>query len=426
MDLKQLAILGGVPILDGLSPYKSIGQEEKDAVIAVLDSQCLSGFYGSPSPEFLGGPKIRQFEGKWCERYGCDYAVSVNSATSGLIAAMGAIGVSPGDEVIVPPWTMSATVMAPLFYGAIPVFADIELETFCIDPNEVSKAITSKTRAILAVNLFGHPAQLDRLRHIADQNGIYLIEDNSQSPLGMEHTKYCGTVGDIGVFSLNYHKHIHSGEGGMCVTDNLELAQRLQFIRNHGENLVESEGITDSVNLIGQNLRMTEMSAAVGIAQLDRIDEHVTKREWIAESLSRGTEDLEGWQVPVVREGCRHNYYCWVVRYDAGQVGISRETFSKALSAEGFPHSVGYVKPLYTLPLFRDRIAIGRSGFPFNLTKRQYYDGLCPITERMHQHEAVIFEPCAWDINEAEMEQLITSLRKVHSQADKLKPLDGV
>src|SRR5262249_8722448 len=158
------------------------------------------------------------------------------SATSGLVAAMGAVGIEPGDEVIVPPTTMSATAVAPLAYGGKPGFADIEPETFGPDPAAVRAPITPRTKAIVSANLIGHPARLAELAAIAREHGLYLVEDNAQGPLAAEHGRYAGTVGDIGVFSLNYHKHIHTGEGGVCVTNDDELALRLQLIRNHGEN----------------------------------------------------------------------------------------------------------------------------------------------------------------------------------------------
>lgn len=420
----KLALLGGTPVVGQLDTYRSIGGAEVKAVTKVLESQCLSGFYGSPGPEFLGGPVVRRFEALWSERFNVQYSVSMNSNTSGLVAAMGAIGISPGDEVIVPPWSMSATAMAPIFYGGIPVFADIEDQTFCINPDEVNKQITKKTRAIIAVNLFGHPAQIAQLRELADHHGLYLIEDNAQAPLGMEYGKPCGTVGHIGIFSLNYHKHIHTGEGGMCVTDDEGLAHRLQLIRNHGENLVESEEILDITNLVGLNLRMTEMSAAVGIVQLEHIDTHVEKREQIAMTLTQGTQDLEGLVPPVVRQKCRHNYYCWVAKYDPKIVGISLSLFSEALNAEGFTNSVGYLPPLYKLPIFKKRIAIGQSGFPFSLTDHLYPNGLCPITESLHDDRVLLFEPCAWAVTDLQLEQLVGAIRKVHQQAGALTSLD--
>ena len=178
--MDELAILGGTPVLrEPLPPYKSAGQAELEAVSRVIESDCLSGFYGNWCEEFYGGPTVRAFEQAWCERFVVEHTISVNSATSGLFAAMGAIGISPGDEVIVPPYTMSATVIAPLIYGGIPVFIDIEPETFCLDPQAVRQAITPRTKAILAVNLFGHPAPLAELMSIAQEHGLKLVEDNA-------------------------------------------------------------------------------------------------------------------------------------------------------------------------------------------------------------------------------------------------------
>ena len=261
----KLAIEGGRPVIDRPLPEDtSVGADELKAVESVFARGSLSGFYGSWGEEFLGGVEVRKFEEEWARRFDIPYAVSVNSATSGLFASIGALEISPGDEVIVPPYTMSATAMAPLVYGAIPVFVDIEEDTYCLDVDAVRAAITPKTRAILAVNLFGHPARLADLASLAGEHGIALIEDNAQGPLASENGAFAGTVGDIGVFSLNYHKHIHTGEGGMCVTRDPDLALRLQAIRNHAENIVEPAGIGDAINMIGFNFRMSEMSAAVG------------------------------------------------------------------------------------------------------------------------------------------------------------------
>jgi len=423
--MTELAILGGTPVIGADLPrYRSMGQAERDAVVEVMESDCLSGFYGSPGPEFMGGPKVRAFEGAWCRRFGVGHALSVNSATSGLIAAMGAIGIAPGDEVIMPPWTMSATAMAPLIYGGLPVFADVEDETFCLDPEAVRDEITPKTKAILAVNLFGHPARLHELHAIAEANGLWLVEDNAQAPLASENGRAAGTVGHIGVFSFNFHKHIHTGEGGMCVTDDARLAHRLALIRNHGENAVEDEQGQALANIVGFNFRLTELGAAIGLAQLADIDRHVRRRERAAEALTAGLDELDGLRAPMVRDGCRHNYYCWCVRYDESAMGLSRDTFCRALAAEGFPLGVGYVRPLYLLPLFQERIAIGAEGFPFSLSNRTYPKGLCPVAERLHEKEAFLFEPCAWSLDEGAIELLVEAVAKVHRRARDLEALD--
>jgi len=414
-ETSKLAIHGGTPIIEGVMPAdSSIGESEFAAVRRVFDRGSLSGFYGSWGEEFLGGVEVKNFESAWAKQFNVPHAISVNSNTSGLYAAMGAIGISPGDEVIVPPFTMSASVMAPLIYGGIPVFVDIEPETFCLDIEKVANAITSRTKAIIVVNLFGHPAKLQELANLARSKGIYLVEDNAQGPLAMENGKYAGTIGDIGVFSLNYHKHIHTGEGGVCVTSSKELALRLQAIRNHAENIVEPASIADPVNMIGFNYRMTEMSAAVGVSQLAKVEEHVSRRQSLAEALSEGLSDLEGVTVPIVRPECRHVYYVWSTRLDENILGVSREDFSKALAAEGFPHFVGYVRPLYLLPVFQKRIAIGRDGWPFSLTENKYYKGMCPVAERMHENELLCFETCAYNVSDENIDKLIVAFRKVY------------
>jgi dTDP-4-amino-4,6-dideoxygalactose transaminase len=202
--MSQLAIRGGTPaVTRPLKPYASIGEEERLAVDQVMRDGVLSGYIGAWGEAFDGGPVVRRFETEFARVFGAVHAVAVNSNTSGLIAAMGAAGISPGDEVILPPTTMSATAMAPIFYGGIPVFADLEPETYCLDVEKVRAVITPKTRAIIAVNIFGHPARLAELRALADEHDLVLVEDNAQAPLGREGGRFTGTKGHIGVFSLN-------------------------------------------------------------------------------------------------------------------------------------------------------------------------------------------------------------------------------
>jgi len=419
--VSELALLGGTPLIrEPLTPYRSIGEEERRAVDAVLRSGMLSGYVGAWCEAFNGGPVVRELETEWAKTFGCRHAIAVNSNTSGLIAAIGAAGISPGDEVIVPPATMSATAMAPIFYGGIPVFADIETDTFCLDIDRVEEAITPKTRAILAVNLFGHPARLHELRALADRRGLILIEDNAQAPLAHEGGRFAGTIGHIGVFSLNYHKHIHTGEGGICTTDDDRLADRLRMIRNHGENVTEELAAGNLTNIVGYNFRLTEMSAAVGIEQLKKAEELVSGRERVGQDLSLALGAFDGMTAPMVRAGCRHVYYLWAGRFDADRMGISRELFARALEAEGVPVSLGYVKPLYLLPLFQKRIALGRDGFPFTLTNRTYAPGLCPVAERMYEKELFELFVCSYEFAPAELSLVIDAFAKVYEKRELL------
>jgi dTDP-4-amino-4,6-dideoxygalactose transaminase len=420
--MAELALLGGPrAVTSDLKLYRSVGQAERDAVNRVLDSGCLSAFIGVWGPEFDGGPEVRRLEEAWAQYFNIKHAVSVNSATSGLYAAMGAVGVGPGDEVIVPPYSMSATVMAPLVYGGIPVFADIDEDTFCIDVKQVEKLITPKTKAIIAVNLYGHPARLKELRALADKHSLFLVEDNAQGPGAKEFDKFAGTIGHIGVFSLNYHKHIHSGEGGICTTDDDSLALRLRLIRNHGENAVAPAGMTDISNMIGFNYRLSELSAAVALAQLEHVDKHVEPRIEQAQALTRTLKGMDGLTPPVVRDGCHHVYYGWPMKVDAKKLGMSRKTVSAALKAEGFINAVGYVAPLYRLPIFQQRIAMGKDGFPFNLTERRYEGKLCSVVERMHEEELIAFPNCSYEITDAQTKQLCEALEKVYNNRAKLR-----
>ncbi len=422
--MSKLAILGGKPVIKKpLPPYPSMSRDERKAVVRVINSGLLSGFYGSWGEEFFGGPEVRALEKEWSSRFSAPYSVSVNSATSGLIAAVGALGIGPGDEVIVSPYTMSATAMAPLFYGGIPVFADIEPETYGLNPARVEAAVTPKTRAIMVTNLFGHVARLRELKQLAERHGLTLIEDCAQSPLATEGDVFAGLIGDIGVFSLNVHKHIHSGEGGICVTKDEQLARRLQLIRNHGENAAEALGLTDLTNLVGQNYRMTELSAAVARAQLAKADQHVGVRERLAETLTAGMAGLDGITPPAVRAGCRHVYYLWTCQLDAQTLGVSRAVFARALAAEGVPLMTGYVPPLYRLPLFRQRVALGKQGFPFSLSQRSYENGLCPVTEHMHDQALIGFEICAYAVSERRARALVDAFHKVYRQRAKLRGL---
>ena len=294
------------------------------------------------------------------------------------------------------------------------MFADIEAQTFCLDPAKVAALVSPRTKAIIAVNLFGHPAPLAELRALADKHGISLVEDNAQGILARESGRYAGTIGHIGVFSLNVHKHIQAGEGGICTTDDPALALRLQAIRNHGENVVNAAGITDLTNMVGFNFRMTELSAAVGLAQLEKVEDLVAGRQALARDLSAGLTGLPGVTPPEVRAGCEHVYYVLALRIDEGALGLSRDLFVKAVEAEGIPLYAGYINPLYRLPMFQQRIAIGGGGFPFSLDPgRTYADGLCPVTERMHDEQFVGYEICAYDPTPEQVAQMVAGVRKV-------------
>lgn len=425
--MEELAIFGGKPTfnLKKIGRYKAFGDEEMSAVKRVMESGNLSGFLAEWGEGFKGGKEVQQLESEWSRKFKVKNSVSVNSATSGIIAAVGAAGIGPGDEVIVPSTTMSATATAPLFYGGIPIFVDIEEEYFCLDVDLVKRNINSKTKAIIAVNLFGQPASLHELRKIADENNLILIEDNAQGPTASENNIYTGTIGHIGIFSLNYHKHIHCGEGGICTTNDDDLALKIELIRNHGESCVEDAKVLDITNTIGANLRLSELSAAVAYQQLKKSEKLVNDRVLLAEKLNSGLAGFEGFHIPKVRPNCRHVYYMWQARVDSEVIGVHRDVFAKALNAEGFPNFTGYVPPLYWLPVFQEKIAIGDKGFPFNLNPNvSYSKGICPVAENFYLNESMGFDICDISATDNQVDKMISAFHKVYENKEKLNKIE--
>lgn len=390
------ALLGGKPIRDKhFPPRKTMGHAESDAVKRVLDSDVLSAFLGASGTFFNGGPEVKNFENAWGSKFGFRHVISVNSWTSGLMAAVGAVGIEPGDEVICSPYTMSASATSAFFYGGIPVFADIDPETFCLSPESVKSRITARTKAIIVVHLFGHPADMDALIAIAKPRGIKIIEDAAQAPGALYKGRPVGAIGDIGGFSLNYHKHIHTGEGGLLVTNNDDLAARCQLIRNHGENAIDMFPSVDISNIIGGNFRLTELQAAIGIEQLHRLDDIIVHRQRLAHALNMRLQGIDGLSVQQIPPGCTHSYYMYPIKYDETRIGLPRGTFVKAVAAElpradsweTTPLAEGYVKPLYLNTIYQSKIAIGRRGFPFNVhgIDYDYSKGICPVAERLYE-----------------------------------------
>jgi perosamine synthetase len=425
MEMK-LAIHGGKPIRQKpFAVYNTIGEEEKRAVMEVLDSGMLSKYLGTWSPEFYGGPQVQKLEREWAEYFGVRHAVSVNSATSGLYAAVGAVGVGPGDEVIVSPYTMSASATAALVYGGIPVFADIDPEIFCITPESIKNCITSYTKAIIVVDIFGHPADMDEIMEIAYDHNLMVIEDAAQAPGALYHGRYAGTLAHMGVFSLNYHKTIHSGEGGMIVTDDDRLADRLQLIRNHGEVVVKEKGTKEIVNMIGFNYRMTEIEAAIGSEQLKKLEKLLTPRIEAANYLTERLKSLSGIIPPVVRQDVRHGYYVYALRYEEDRIGVSRDQFVAALNAEGIPMVKGYVEPIYLEPLYQRRIGFGQNGFPFTYPgykgEVNYDLGICPVTERMYYSELMYTSLCHAGVDQSDLKDVVDAFHKIFENIDKLK-----
>lgn len=428
--MAKLAINGGKPVRSNLFPaYNTIGNEEMKAVMKVLKTGNLSQFLGAWHDDFYGGPHIKQFENRWSEVFEVKHTISVNSNTSGLFTAIGACGIKAGDEVIVSPYTMSASALAPIIYGAVPVFADIDYDNYGLSPQSIEKCISENTKAILVVHIFGNPTKMDAIMDIARKYNLYVIEDCAQAPLALYKGKKVGTIGNVGVFSLNYHKHIHTGEGGMIVTDDDHLAERCQLIRNHGENIVGPKGITDLYNTHGFNFRMTEIEAAIGIEQLKKLPELIEQRIQNSDYLTNELKKIDGLIPPQIEEGCRHVYYLQPFKYIKEVFGVDRDKFINAIKAE-LPSaylrectpliSAGYVRPLYLQPLYQQRA----THCSFNCSKYKgsvnYSQGICPIAEKLHYSELFTLEYMRPGMKKSDMDDVIKAFHKVIENINEL------
>lgn len=436
---QRLALLGGKPVRTRPFPaYKFIGEEEKRATARVIDSGILSRFIGAWHADFLGGPEVQAFEKGWATLCGVRHAISVNSCTSGLYAAVGAAGVGPGDEVIVSPYTMSASVMAALVFNGIPVFADIDPRTYCITADTVRARITPRTRAVIVVHIFGQPADMDPIMALAREHDLVVIEDCAQAPFATYKGRPAGGLGHMGVFSLNYHKHIHTGEGGMVTTNEERYAERVQLVRNHAESVVEGKGVTDLCNMVGFNFRLGEIEAAIGREQLKKGAGLIARRKENVAYLESRLRGLPGLGMPHVGAAGDHVYYVHVLDYDAAATGVPRERLLRALKAElpltelregdGPLIAGGYVKPLYLLPMFQKRIAFGAGGYPFNSPlyrgELDYRKGLCPNAEIAHCERVITHEMMRPGMTATDLDDVAAAFHKVWSALPVLRDMD--
>lgn len=413
--MSKLAILGGSPVRENEIPWvPTTGEEELNAVVDVMRDGHLSAFLANSGEAFLGGPRVREMEAAFCERFKAKYAIAVNSATTALQIAVAACGVGPGDEVLVSPYTMVASASAILMNGAVPVFVDIDEETYTMDPAQIEKWITPRTKAILTVNIFGLPSDLPRIKGIADKHNLLVIEDNAQAPGATINGEEAGTMADVGVFSLNYHKVIQCGEGGVLLTNNAELAYRCQLVRNHGEIILDEEGDMDTC-IIGSNYRMSELHAVIGTEQLKKLDAFLIKRRELADKVTEGLKEFEGLKGVTVPEGYTHSYYEYPIQFDANVWGISRERFAEAVQAEGFSLGVGYVKPIYLINMYKHKhLYNNRTIAPFRECNTQEYKrGICPVVEKMHFEKLLIADVCRLPYELENIEEFLTAIKKV-------------
>jgi len=414
----KLAIKGGSKTRNQPFPkHPIIGDEEKEKVMEVLNSGNISTFIASPGENFLGGKKIREFEEKFANKIGTKYAVAFNSASSALHAAVVAIGLNPGEEIIVPPLTFTSTATSALMQNAIPVFCDVKEDIFCLDPKKLDMVISPLTKAIIPVHLFGHSCDMDEIMNFANKNDLRVIEDCAQAPGGIYKNKTLGTIGDCGIFSFQESKNIMTGEGGMLVTDDEEIANVARMIRNHGEVILPTmKKRTYKTEFLGWGYRMTELEAALGIAQISKLDVLNDTRIKLANYLTTEINKIDG-LLHVKYDFVKHVYWMFGFSFDEERIGISRNLFCDALKAEGVPCAAGYVEPLYLNPLYLEKKAFAYKHYTGHV---KYEKGICPTAELLHEKKLINTLICRPPATIEDMKDVIEAITKIIENKEEL------
>ena len=329
----KLAQFGGEKsVKSEVKKYRWFDRKSEKIAKKIIRTGNLSGFLAQENDSHFGGPYVKSFEEAFSRIFKFDHAVSFNSWTSGLEASIGAIGLEKNAEVIVPAWTMSASVSAILFNNLKPVLVDIETENFNVSLSEIEGAITPRTQAILAVDIFGYPCNVEKIRSICKSKSLALIVDAAQTPLakvnGMRTTEFA----DIGGYSLNRHKHIQVGEGGVAVTNNSVYADKLRGLRNHGEISAGS-----NFQGVGHNYRLGEIESALALIQVKKLEYHVKNRRDAANFLIKELSDLPGIEFPQIQKGFDHDFYILGLKLNQHSLDVSRDKIFLALQAEGVP-----------------------------------------------------------------------------------------
>lgn len=391
MNHETLAIHGGPSARQRSFPdWPQWGNEEEEALVGAL----RSGKWGSTS-----GDEVGHLEREFAVFQGAEHSVAVVNATMGLATALKAVGVGPGDEVIVPPYTFIASASCVLMVGAVPVFADVLPESLLIDPEQVERMIGPRTRAVICVHLGGSCCDMDALADIAARHGVHLIEDSAQAHGVRWRNRGGGTIGDLGVFSFQSSKNVNAGEGGMILARSQELADRAWSLANVGR--VRNGGWYQHES-IGWNLRMTEFQAAVLRVQLRRYPEQMQRREKNAQLLTECLRDVPGVQ-PLSRDPrvTAHAWHLYALRVPA-QPGA--RAVAQALAAEGIPCSTGYV------PLNRNQALVREAGALAGA--HGYQPSACPVAETAERE--VVWLPQRVLLGDGEdMENIAVAMEKV-------------
>jgi perosamine synthetase len=406
------AILGGKPIrVNEFPSWPVIQENDEKAWMQVLRAK---GWFR------MNGDCVKQFEKEFAELMGSKDCLATANGTSSLFTSLNALGVGPGDEVIVPPYTFVATVNVVLLQHALPVFVDTDPATFQIDAKKIEDAITDRTRCIIPVHLGGNASDLDSILAVAKKHKIPVIEDACQAHLAEWRGKKVGTWGDAGCFSFQVSKNLCCGEGGAILSDSSQLIDRCFSFHSNGATRKRTAGFSYAGS--GTNVRMTEFQGALLLQQLTRLQEQSRLREQNAAYLTEQLRQIPGIQPAKNYSGCTRNaYHLYMFRYDQGQfAGLARDHFLEALRAEGIPCSSGYT-PLNRGPFLKE--ALYSRGYlavyPRERVDRYFKNNNCPENDRLCQ-QAVWFTQTMLLGARKDMDQIVEAVRKLHNHAGEL------
>lgn len=388
----KLAVNGGTPVRQTMLPYgrQWIDEDDITAVTNVLRSDWLTT-----------GPNVNEFETAFASLVGAREAVAVSNGTAALHAAMNALGVGPGDEVIVPAMTFAASANCVVYQGGTPVFADVQADTLLIDPDDVAAKITARTKAIVAVDYAGQPCDYERLHTLAHRHGLKLVADACHAIGGEYREIPVGTLADLSVFSLHPVKHITTGEGGVIATNDAELARRMRVFRNHGittdhrQRAEQGSWFYEMVEL-GYNYRLTDFQCALGLSQLRKLPGWVVRRQAIAQMYDAAFAGLTAVSPLTTRPEVSHAYHLYVVRFDLSQLTVDRNMLFQALRAEGLGVNLHYI-PVHLHPFYRQRFGM--------------QSGLCPAAEAAYAE--IMSLPIFPQMSDEDVQDVITAVSKV-------------
>jgi dTDP-4-amino-4,6-dideoxygalactose transaminase len=406
---QRLAIDGGAPVrTEPMPPRIVIGSEEREAVLSLLDKEMSQG----GGFDRYGGTEVDAFEAEFAAHVGTTFATATSSGTASIHAALAALRLEPHSEVISSPITDPGAVMPIVWQGCLPVFADVDPDTFNLDPASVTARITERTRALIVTHLAGQPADLAPLLEIAHQHNLEVIEDCAQSHDAAYQGKLVGGFGRLAAFSLMSGKHtVAGGQGGMVLTNDEELYWNAKRFADRGKpfNSAEKRNL-----FLGLNYRMTELEAAIGRIQLRKLSTMVRRRRALVAGLAERIADLEAVRLGHIITGAESSYWFVFLKVDADRLTVTKERYAEALCVEGLPVSPSYDHIVYDAPWMRDRQTFGQSGYPWTATLRGRelrYEDTCPNARKAIASHMLLSLHEGW--TDRELDDLATALRKV-------------